>query len=380
MRILMINYEYPPLGGGGGVASEVLAKEWVRQGHQVDVVTTHFKGLELQEERDGVNIYRVKVIGRKNLATATLQSLLTFPRFARKLIRKLYKKHKYDVINTHFAIPSGILGIWTSKKYKTKNVLSLHGGDIYDPTKKLSPHKIWFLRKAVKKVLNKSDVLVAQSNNTKDNTNRIYQCSDEIKIIPLAFIPPRVKKLTREQLKLKKDNFYLISVGRLVKRKGYEYLVKAMKGLPQNIHLILIGDGPEEENLKKLAGQYKVSDKIHFKGRLEDDLKFPYLENSDLYVLSSIHEGYGIVLQEAMEMKLPIVSTNYGGQTDFLNHEENALLINPGKSDEIHNAILEIYNNEGLRKQMAKNNKNKIQHFYADKIAIKYLNIFKKMD
>src|SRR5208337_5447176 len=78
----------------------------------------------------------------------------------------LILKNRYDVINTHFAIPSGPLGYILGKMFKIPNVLSLHGGDIYDPSKKLSPHNNFFFRRLVRFVLNSADRIVAQSNNT----------------------------------------------------------------------------------------------------------------------------------------------------------------------------------------------------------------------
>ena len=87
-------------------------------------------------------------------------SLLSFPIMTYKKACELCEKNNYDFINTQFVIPTGPLGIKISKKYKLKNILSLHGGDIYDPTKKNSPHNKWYTRRIVKWVLNKSDFIV----------------------------------------------------------------------------------------------------------------------------------------------------------------------------------------------------------------------------
>jgi L-malate glycosyltransferase len=137
----------------------------------------------------------------------------------------------------------------------------------------------------------------------------------------------------------------------------------------------LIGDGPLEKDLKGLTKKLKVNSRVHFLGFVSEEKKFQYLDNSDLYVLSSLHEGFGIVLQEAMQVGLPIVATNNGGQVDILENEVNALIIRQRSSDLLCKAILKVFNDNGLQKKLAKNNKGKVNEFELGKIAREYVSL-----
>lgn len=374
MKILIVNYECPPLGGGGGIACYQIAQELAKT-HQVDYLTTGYKDLPQTEQKDGINIYRVPVMGRKDLSTATLLSMISFfPACLSKGIQ-LCSKENYDVINAHFVIPSGLPAVFLAKIFRKPLVISIHGGDIYDPSKKWSPHRHSSLKMLISWLLRQADLIVAQSSNTKENAIRYYNYSGQIETIPLGFVQPQFQKVTRADLSLPEDQIILISVGRLVKRKGYEYAIRAVSKLVQQGHKVkylILGDGPEEGALRDLIKELKIEDNIMFPGYVSEEVKYQYLSQSNVYVLPSLHEGFGICLLEAMHCGLPIVATNNGGQTDFLTHGKNVLFIPPKDDNSLTEKVAKLIDNDQLRRKMGENNINDIQAYSIENIAKKY--------
>jgi len=380
MRILIVNYECPPLGGGGGVACYQIAQELAKT-HQVDYLTSGYKDLPQTERKDGINIYRVPVMGRKDLSTATLLSMISFfPACLSKGIRLCSKKN-YDVINAHFVIPSGLPAVFLAKIFRKPLVISIHGGDIYDPSKKWSPHRHYSLRMLINWLLRQADHIVAQSSNTKENAIRYYNYNGQIEKIPLGFVQPQFRRVTRADLDLPEDQIILISVGRLVKRKGYEYAIRAVSQLVRQGHRVkylILGDGPEERVLRDLTKKLKIKENVVFPGYVSEEEKYQYLSQSDVYLLPSLHEGFGICLLEAMHCGLPIVATNNGGQTDFLVDGKNALLVPIRNWEILAEKINEVCCDKSKRDKMSANNKEAIKRYYIQEIAMQYEKLFSR--
>jgi glycosyltransferase involved in cell wall biosynthesis len=185
MKILFCNYEYPPLGGGGGVVMAALARELARR-HEVTVLTSRALGLESHSVEQGVRIERVPVFFRRELAVANFPSMLAYlPTGAMRGIG-LRRSATFDVINTHFVVPSGPLGDLLARVYRVPNVLSVHGGDLYDPSKASSPHRHAWLRGPIAYLLRRADRLVGQSRNTLEHVENFYGVHREATLIPLG--------------------------------------------------------------------------------------------------------------------------------------------------------------------------------------------------
>jgi glycosyltransferase involved in cell wall biosynthesis len=290
------------------------------------------------------------------------------------------------VINTHFAIPSGPLGAALSVLCRAPNVVSIHGGDIYDPTKRASPHRFRPAGMAVRAVLRAADLIVAQSSDTASNALTYYgnDLRPKLRIVPLPFEPPPAvwleggRERARAELGMDPRAFYLISIGRFVGRKAYDRLILSLLHLPDAVRLVLVGAGPQERELRSLAERSGLAGRVALAGRVEEREKYRRLLASDCYVLSSHHEGFGIVLQEAMCVGLPIVSTAHGGQRDILTDGANALLVPSNEPEVLAGAVRRMMADPSLREAMARLNREKAAEFGAAAIAGHYLDLFRQ--
>ena len=190
MNILMFNYEYPPLGGGGGVFNKQLAEELVKNNNSVTVITSGFNAQKPKDLANSVEIIRVPVVMRKDQNTANHISMLSY--FPSSLYHgfKRLRDRSFDIIHTFFAVPSAPSAILLAKYFNIPHLLSILGGDIYDPSKQLSPHKTPLLHYTVKKIVEKSNRVVSLSEDIKKRANDYYRIGRNIDVIHLGIPEP----------------------------------------------------------------------------------------------------------------------------------------------------------------------------------------------
>jgi glycosyltransferase involved in cell wall biosynthesis len=161
-----------------------------------------------------------------------------------------------------------------------------------------------------------------------------------------------------------------------VKRKGFEYLIESLQYLPAEIQLLIIGDGPLEQELRNVAIRTGGGDRVSFLGYQTRERIWEYLQVTDCFVLSSLHEGLGIVVQEAMCAGLPIVSSDNGGQVDLIHNGRNGVLVKPMDSQALSSAIREIYSHPEMAAEMRRNNMNDIKRCYISDNCQEYVKLF----
>jgi len=382
---------------GGSRFVHDLNKELILLGIQVKTITPHSTGEKTKEVIDGVDVRRFKYLPEKYEINSSSISdevsksekglfkiiFLTLGFFIFSFFECL--KEKPDIIHAHWAFPGGYVAYVMSKIFRTKGMVTIHGGEI--PLLR----KFNFLRKIVVHGLNNLSIIIANSNFTKNEL--ISLGVNEKKIIVEKVIPNFLKhskskeSLTDFRSKFTNtDNQIILYFGRLVERKGVEYLIRALDEMKtMNVHLIIVGGGELFEKLQLLSKQLNLTNKVTFFGRATDDELDKIQKISDIFVCPSIidsrgmTEYLGLVIPEAMESGLPVIASSVGGIVDTIQNEVNGLLVEEKNPKAIANAIERIISDEELKKKIIENSKETVKEFFPNVIGMKYYDIFHKI-
>jgi len=362
-RILMLNYEFPPLGGGASPVSYELAKSFVKTGDQVSVVTMGFKGLPKHEIKDGIKIYRVPAFRRKKEMSYPWEQAIYLVSATIFLFNHL-RKYKYDINQTFFIIPTGVLSLLIKHTHKLKYVVTSQGSDVigYNPRfAKLYPvTKIpW------KWVIDGAEYIVTPSKFLMSQIEEVYPKLEAEKkiVIPNAF--------DTDKFKLQKKKKYILSSGRLMPNKGFHFLIEAVKDIDSDYELRIAGDGPMMKELKDLSKGSKTN--IVFYGWLDNKSKKykNLVEQASIFALISLKENASISLSEAMSAGAAIVTTNRTGCAEMVG--DAGVQVEFGNVEEIRSAIFKLINNPDiLAKYQKKARKRAIENFSWKKVVQQY--------
>jgi glycosyltransferase involved in cell wall biosynthesis len=367
MRVLMLNYEFPPLGGGASNANYYMFKEFAKWGKKrikIDLVTSSAKN-EFEEERfaPNINIYKLDV-GKKKMQYWTMSEIFKWTRKAHRFSKGLIKKNKYDLCHCWFGWPGGIIGY--RSRQELPYVVALRGSDVpgFNPRlKNLDPvlfkpisKKVWKNASAV--IPNSEGLRKLAGKTLKREFTVIYNGIDTEQ-----FKPPETKEFS--------DKVQLVSTGRLIERKGFDHLIDALKGL-DDFELTLIGEGNLEDELKEQAKKNKV--RVSFPGRIEHEDIPGYLQEADIFVLPSLNEGMSNSLLEAMACGLPVLVTDVGGSKELV--KDNGFVVKKGSVKALKDALLK-YDRKIIKKQ-GKQSRKIAEDMSWERVCEKYFEIYGK--
>lgn len=349
----MINYEFPPIGGGAGNANFYMLKEFAkRQDIQVDLITFSDKNENYVDNfSQNIRIHKVKAGNKKNL-----QSWGTFEQgfwlfktllYSRKLIKKRGKV-RFDLVHCWSGFPSGFAGLWIKKIYKIPYIVGLRGSDIpgYNSRPMLRLLEMFGIKLVYKAIWKRAEEITVLSDDSKKMAKELLK-TKYIKIIngidQDEFFPNRNYELNLNKIKL-------LFVGRFVRRKGIIELLKSIKKLVieekiKNFELKMVGEGDLYNFAKGFIKENNLEQFIKLTGRIEHEKIAEEYRKADIFVLPSLTEALGNVTQEAIASGLPVITTDTGA-AEFI--DGNGIIVSIGNISELTAGIKNLIENPKL--------------------------------
>ena len=345
-RILLVNYEYPPLGGGAGTATAAMAGALAEMGCDVTVLTSRFRGQPEKESTNGFTVRRVAVV-RRRADRCTPPEMLTFIASAGVAALRLARDWRPDLTIAFFGIPGGPVAWLLHTRFGVPYIVSLRGGDVpgFDygpeagPLQRVSAPAIRFLwRRAAAVVANGSGL--SELAETALPGLEVPVAPNGVHVPPL---PPGRTAGARDVVRL-------LFVGRLVHQKGCDILLDALarvRHLP--FTLDVVGDGPDRGALEAQAAAAGIADRVTFAGWVPRERMGEHFLAAAAFVLPSHIEGMPNALLEAMAYGLPVVATDVPGNRDLIEHGCTGLLVEPASAAELAPAIERVVGDAALR-------------------------------
>ena len=173
-------------------------------------------------------------------------------------------------------------------------------------------------------------------------------------------------------------NKTIVSAGRLVKWKGFDVLIELMADL-EGWNLVVIGDGPEYENLKSEIGRLNLEERVQLTGALPKEKLFEHLNKSGVFVLNTSFESFSFVIVEAMSLGIPVIATNIGNLREIIDDGKDGILVEPNNKEQIREAIRRLEEDKGFRQMISRNAKIKAHQFSIEYTADSLLRLFSEL-
>ena len=361
---------YPTFGGSGVVATE-LGIELSKKGYEIHFITYN-QPVKLELLSNKVHYHEVMVPDYPLFHYQPYELALSTK------VVDMVKKHKIELLHVHYAIPHAYAAFMAKNMLKSEGVnipvvTTLHGTDIT----LVGSHPSY--KAAVEFSINHSDAVTAVSESLKNDTEELFNINTDISVIP-NFINlekyPVSKDDNNRGIIAKSDEKIICHISNFRKVKRIDDVVKTFYEINKKIpsKLMMVGEGPEKENAENLCKKLKIEDKVYFFGNTTDTNNI--LSFSDLFLLTSSTESFGLAALEAMASYVPVISTNAGGLPEVNITGVSGYMSNVGDIDDMVKNSLEILSDDKTNNKFKENARKQAENYDIHKIVPFYESIY----
>jgi glycosyltransferase involved in cell wall biosynthesis len=371
MKILTLIHEYPPVGGGGGRVAQDVARGLTERGHELVIITSHFKDLPKDEVVDGMRIVRVPAL-RREAFRASLPSMAAY--LARGLWAglRLIRQWRPDAIHVHFAVPAGALAWTLSRLTKTPYLLTAHLGDVPGGAPEKTGKWFKWIFPFTRPIWRDAAQVVAVSGFTRQLALERYPVS-----IQVIHNGVDTQKLDPGTIRVQSPP-RIVFAGRFMEQKNPLQIVRTLaelKDLPWEC--VMIGDGPLLTAVRQEIEKNGLAERFTLTGWITPDEVLAWFAKSDILFMPSLSEGLPVVGVQALAMGLALVVSDIGGFVDLVDEGENGFLVGEGaEAFQAHLSILLDPKSTQMLYNFRKASLLKAQQFSLSEIVRQYEQVF----
>lgn len=375
MRLLLVNYEYPPVGAGAATATQAIARKLVALNHEVTVLSGSYRDLPAEANDAGITVRRI-LSRRRNADRSNVLEMCSFTLSSLLALPSVRARYRPDALIAFFSLPSGPVGVAAHYLYRIPYLISLRGGDVPG----LTPEVNWIhkLFSPLRRLILRNAVAVVA------NSEGLRELSEAADPVPVQVIPNGVDldffQASPESWTSARERFRILFVGRFQSQKNLKFLLDQLAALrdqrPGKFEIHLVGDGPLRAELKTQAVHLRLTDNIVWHGWLQREELSKICRSCHCFVNPSLYEGMPNAVLEAMACAKPIVASRVPGNDAVVQHGVTGFLFPLDQPASLRESLQALIDDPARAEEMGRRGREWVtRDFSWEKVAAAYLQL-----
>jgi len=371
VKILVLNYEYPPIGGGGGRVSQDLGRQLARRGRQITVLTSHIRGLPREDWDDGVRVRRVRCL-RRRADRCTVPEMFAYVAAAIGPAVALARRWQPDLMHVHFAVPTGPVAYLVHRLTGIPYVITAHLGDVPGGVPEQTDRLFRWLRPFTVPVWRTAHTVTAVSSFVASLAEQAYAISPVV--IPNGLDLSRYPSVVRRP----SSPTRFVWVGRFQAQKNLLFGLRRLADVRHlGWHLDLVGDGSDRLEAEQFTRDAGLGDRVTFHGWVAPDEADRIMARADVLYVTSLSEGLSVVTIQALACGLAVVGSRIGGVADVVEDGVNGLLCSLEDPEAFVKALRSVCEEPDMLTRMKVASRAKANRFDLERVTDRYEEIFR---